>query len=392
MSRDRAQTIRLIAVAVVTVATVTVANWRAAAYLLPSNEVSEPLLSRTNRIRFLAHDASNLPPPLPPPQFLLMGNSHTYTLPGIHRGEGLRINAMTTRRILLDELMDRLDGAHPATIGSYYLLAYPNFLPYEMLTRVAQLYLHGYKPDLVAIGITWRNIARDSQLRYAVRLVYREHGFAEAFLKMLNDPAVHAHESLFNAIEADARRVKTDEQQERVQSDADRLDSKLTDWIGQHLTLLGDSANLRANVQLDYIDPLQNAIVDRVHKAYDYDLVEPDYQFNLNCLRALLRLFHSRGAQVICYLAPQRSDVPPLMDPTREEKFNEQLKRETEPLGAIVLDARHVVPNEYWGWEYDSPDRSHFTEPGHQRLAEFLADEIERRHLWPPATARKNEQ
>ena len=30
------------------------------------------------------------------------------------------------------------------------------------------------------------------------------------------------------------------------------------------------------------------------------------------------------------------------------------------------------MPNEYWGWVGESPDRSHFTEPGHQRLARFL--------------------
>ena len=114
-----------------------------------------------------------------------------------------------------------------------------------------------------------------------------------------------------------------------------------------------------------------------MHKAYDYDVVEADYRFNVNCLRALLRLLHSRGSQVVCYFAPERSDVPPLMDPAGEQKFNEQFEREAAELGVVVLDARHVVPNEYWGWEYDSPDRSHFTEPGHQRLAKFLADEIE---------------
>jgi len=384
MNRDRAQTIRLIAVAVATVLTVAAANWRATAYLSPLNGASEPLLKRPDRVQFLPHDPLNLPPPLPPPEFLLLGNSHTYMLPGVNRGQGLRVEAMNSRRILLDELMVRLEQAHPEPVGSYYLLAYPNFLPYEMLTRVAQLYQHGYRPNLVVIGITWRNVARDSQLRYAVRQVYREPGFAEAFSKVLNDPAVHAGEPVLGAIASDVRRVKADEEQERVRSDADRLDGKLADWIGQRLTLLGDSNSLRARIQLDYVDPLQNAIVDRAHKAYEYNLVEPDYQFNLDCLRVLLRLFRSRGSQVICYLAPERTDVPPLMDPAGEQRFNEQLQREAESLGAFVLDARRVVPNEYWGWEYDSPERSHFTEPGHQRLAQFLADEIERRHLWPP--------
>jgi hypothetical protein len=384
MSRDRLQTIRLIAVVVAAVVTVAVANWRATAYLFPSDAGSEPLLNRSDRIRFLAHDPSNLPPPLPRPQFLLMGNSHTYTLPGLHRGEGLRIEAMNTRRILLDEIMARLDREHPVSLGSYYLLAYPNFLPYEMLARVAQLYQRGYSLDVVVIGVTWRNIARDSQLRDQLRHVYRQPGFTDAFLKMLRDPAVDANAAVRDAAAADGRRVEADQEQERVQSDADELDGKLTDWIGKRLTLLGDSGSIRARVQLDYVDPLQDSIADRVHRAYKYDLIEPDYRFNLSCLRALLRLFRSHGSQVVCYLAPQRSDLPPLMDPAAEQTFNEQLQREAAALGVVVLDARHVVPNEFWGWEYASPEGSHFTEPGHQRLAQFLADEIERRHLWPP--------
>lgn len=384
MNRRRVQTIRLMAVAFFAVATVVVANWRATAYLSVSNEANEVPLNRPERIRFLAHDPANLPPPLSAPQFLLIGNSHTYTLPGLHQGDGLRIGAMMTRRILLDEIMDRFEQTNPKPAGSYYLLAYPNFLPYEMLTRVAQLYQRGYRPDVVVIGITWRNIARDSQLRYAVRQIYRQPGFTVDFLEMLNEPAVHADEAIVAAVRADLRRVEADEQKERVLSSADALDSDITDWIGERLTLLGDSGSLRARVQLDYIDPLQNAVVDRVHKAYDYDVVEADYRFNLSCLRALLRLFHSRGAQVVCYLAPERSDVPPLMDPAGEQRFNEHLEHEATALGVIVLDARHVVPNQDWGWEYDSPDRSHFIEPGHQLLAKFLADEIERRQLWPP--------
>jgi len=384
MSRNRAHTIRLIAIVVAAVATVAVANRFATVYLASSSTAGAPLLLRSDRIQFFVDGPLNPPSPPPPPQLLLMGNSHTFTLPGIKRGQGLRVDALSHCRFLLDELADRLDRKHPKSLGSYYLLAYPNFLPYEMLTCVSQLYQRGYQPDVAAIGITWRNIARDSQLRHSIRQKYRLGGFAEAFSKMMEDPAVQAGAPIFNAIAADKRRIQTDEEKERVRSDADRLDGKLTDWVAQGLTLLGGSGNLRAYIQMDFIDSLQNAIIDRVHRSYEYDLIDTDYQFNWICLRALMRLLRSRGSQVILYLAPQRTDVPPILDPAGEQKFNEQLRREAAALGVIVLDARHVVPNQYWGWEHDSPDRSHFTEPGHQLLGQFLADEIERRHLWPP--------
>ncbi len=375
--------IRLSLIVAVAAATVAIANWRAKAYLA-SNESNEPPLMRSDRIQFLPRDPASLPAPLPAPQLLLVGNSHTYTLPGLHRGEGLRIGASVSRRILLDELADRLQRRYPTPNGSYTMLSYPNFLPYEMLTRVAQLYQHGYKPNLTVIGITWRNIARDSQLRDSIRQVYREPRFADKLSAMMNEPAVHARDPVLKAIAADARRIESDVERDRTRSDADKLDARITDWVKDRLTLLGRSDDIRARLQLDVVDPLQNAVVDRVHRAYDYDAIQDDYRFNMDCLRTLLRLLRSRGSQVICYLAPERSDVPPLLDPAGERKFNELLKHEAEAIGVVVVDARQVVPNEYWGWEYASPDRSHFTEPGHQRLAQFLFDEINERHLWPP--------
>jgi hypothetical protein len=375
--------VRLLAIVGFAMATIAIANHCASKYLA-SNELTETPLKRSDRIQFLPHDPANLPPPLPPPQLLLIGNSHTYTLPGLNRSQGLRIGAMVSRRILLDELAARLDEANPKTIGSFSQLAYPNFLPYEMLTRVAQLYQHSYKPRLTVIGITWRNVAHDSQVRDEIRQIYRQRAFADAFLNMLKTPAVGASPAVLNAVAADRRRVEIELEKERVRSDADKLDKTMTEWVSDRVLLLGSSADIRARLQLDVMDPIQNAIVERRHKKFDYDLIESDYRFNLDCLNVLLRLLKSNGSQVICYLAPQRTDVPSLMDPAGEEKFNEQLQRETAETGAVVVDARHVVPNEYWGWEYASPDRSHFTEPGHQRLAQFLFEEIERRHLWPP--------
>ena len=166
---------RLTMIVVVASATIAIANWGAKAYLA-SSEWTEPPLVRSDRIQFLPHDTAKLPAPLPAPQLLLIGNSHTYTLPGLHRGEGLRIGASVSRRILLDELADRLQRRYPTPVGSYTMLSYPNFLPYEMLTRVVQLYEHGYRPSLTVIGITWRNVARDSQLRDAIRQTFPRAG------------------------------------------------------------------------------------------------------------------------------------------------------------------------------------------------------------------------
>jgi hypothetical protein len=54
------------------------------------------------------------------------------------------------------------------------LLAYPNFLPFEMLIRMGQFLEHGHRPKIVILGLTWRNLARDSNLRAQVAEAFRD--------------------------------------------------------------------------------------------------------------------------------------------------------------------------------------------------------------------------
>src|SRR5207247_947692 len=80
------------------------------------------------------------------------------------------------------------------------------------------------------------------------------------------------------------------------------------------------------------------------------------------------------GAAVVVYLAPERSDLPPLMAREPQRAFVERLRRFLDDNAAFLIDARDAVPAEYWGWEQDVPDRSHFTEPGHRLLARRLVE------------------
>jgi hypothetical protein len=212
--------------------------------------------------------------------------------------------------------------------------------------------------------------------------MYGDRPFCDAFERMLAESRVAAAPDVLAEVAAQRRRIEHDEEQERLKSDADRIDEALTDWAGSRLNLMRNSANLRAYLFRTMTDRVQVAWGQRTSIKYTYDLVEHDYAFNLQCLRALLRLLRAQGTTVVCYYAPERSDLPLLMDPKLQNDFVAAFNREAAELGIIVLDARAVVPSEYWGWEGDSPDRSHFTEPGHQRLAQFLCDEGVRRAVW----------
>ena len=66
----------------------------------------------------------------------ILGNSQTYTVASRTPGVPLEDRAAG---IAIDELAACVDREYPETHANFYLLAYPNFLPFEMLTRVGHL-------------------------------------------------------------------------------------------------------------------------------------------------------------------------------------------------------------------------------------------------------------
>ncbi|MBI3837586.1 MAG: SGNH/GDSL hydrolase family protein [Planctomycetia bacterium] len=358
---------------------VTLAEWGSSRLVTETPGDVTGQTHRPENVLILLKDPARLPPPKQERSVWILGNSHTYALPGTKQGDALRTDEAG---ILIDELAARVGRQFPDSRTNFYLLSYPNFLPFEILTRVGHLLQRGHRPTIVVLGLTWRNIARDSQLRHEIYAAYRDAEFDGAFEAMLGDAKIQADPDIVKEVRAQRMQVEHDEQIERLRSDSDRIDESLTTWIGSRLTLMGKSAELRAQIFRTLTDRVQRLWDDRESVKYSYDLVEHDYAFNVKCLRAVVRLLKEHGATVLCYYAPERSDLPPLMDPDRQNEFIAQFDGETDQLGITVLDARRVVPNEYWGWVGDSPDRSHFTEPGHQRLAQFLWDEALRRSTW----------
>lgn len=375
-ARDRARLLVIVGTALAVVALAEWASSRIVTPEAPAETTTGP--QRPANVQFVPKSPAELPPPENKPSVWVIGNSHTYSLPGLKQGEPLRVDSAG---ILVDELAARYTQAHPNADANFYLLSYPNFLGFEMLTRVGDLLYHGYRPQIVFLGLTWRNIARDTQLRHQVYTAYRDAEFVDAFEAMLNDPKVHASDNILDQIAEQRRRVAHEAEAERMRSDSDHIDQQMTTWAADHLTLMGKSADLRAQIYRVLTERVQTVWDDRTTVKYTYDLVESDYAFNYKCLLATLRLLTSHGAKVVCYYAPERDDLPPLLDPVKQEEFFERFGKDAAELGVTVVDARRVVPNEYWGWVGDSPDRSHFTEPGHQRLSQFLLEAADRAGL-----------
>lgn len=370
---------RLIVVVATAALVLLAAEWGSSRLVSESPAEVAPEIKRPDNVTIVLKDPAKLPRVADEPSVWLFGNSHTYALPGLKQGDPLRTNA---EGILIDELAARVAQNYPDLRAGFYLLSYPNFLPFEILTRVGHLLDKGQRPTIVFLGLTWRNIARDSRLRHEVYLAYRDKAFVEDFAAMLADPKIHADSEILEEVRAQRTQVEHDEQLERLRSDSDRLDEMLTAWVSERSTLMGKSADLRAHIYRTMTDRVQRLWDDRQSVKYSYDLVEHDYRFNVECLRTAVRLLRQQGATVFCYYAPERDDLPPLMDPERQNEFIDEFNREADQLGITVLDARRIVPNEYWGWVDESPDRSHFTEPGHQRLSQFLLEEAAKRSAW----------
>src|SRR5262249_45277395 len=185
------------------------------------------------------------------------------------------------------------------------------------------------------------------------------------------------------AIDAEQREAAFEDEAARTRSDADRLDEALSAWVGRRVALSGRSADLRARIYRSIAFAIDDVLAHRGGSPeYAYDVIETDLLFNLACRRALLRLLHAQHARVVIYQAPQRTDLPPMADPLREEQVMGELLAEARADGAVTLDARHVVPNDQWGWERETPDRSHFRPPGHELLGRFLAEGIARAGVW----------
>ena len=326
--------------------------------------------TREADVVILSHDPANDPTPEPGASLLLVGNSHTYALPGLARGQILRGDPGST---LIDELERELVAQNPRRkAATFYRLANPNLLPIEMLVRVAALQQRGLSPSVTVVGLTWRNVARDASMRSEIRRVLSDEAMARALFARLRSAAADAAviEALESAIREDARTTA----ENRQRGWADRTDERLQHNIGEQVTLIGRSPDIRADVYRRFAYALDFALEGQRSQTWTYDVVEQDRALNMKCLETLIRLTRSSGSQMVLYFAPERTDFPPLMNPTLADAFRRDVRVLADRYGAVVIDARNAVPNQYWGWEQDTADRSHFTEPGHAALANLLAN------------------
>jgi hypothetical protein len=366
----------LIVYLITLVATVAAANFAVVWFLAPI--AKEKQVERQDKAVLVEFKRVAPGPVQPDPVVLLMGNSHTYAVPGMDPSASMQVDQ---EDIFIKGVEERFRQEPSHRKVQFHLIARPNFLPLEMLIRAERMYLDGEAPRVVILGLTWRNIARDSQVRSELQSLFRDPTFAEQVEESLHSLPNLASQDILAALDSEQRRARVKEERDRQKSDCDRFDEVLYDRIGPHLPLLGRGTDVRTQLYR-LMFGLQDSWARRERSKYAYDLIETDYALNRDCLWALLELFHQHGAQVVCYLAPERHDLQPLVDPAQEVPFDEMLRAHLAAIDGLLLDARQIVPDEWWGWENGTPDRSHFSTSGHALMAEFLFRELSQRGVW----------
>lgn len=346
-----------------------------------------PTISSRPTTRIVISKFPRRPPPAAPAEagvVLLVGNSHTYTLPGLKEGDPLRPDPGAT---LLDELGRNFDewqrqlpeAARRSVM--IYRLSQPNFLPVEMLVHFAALRYHGLRPNIVVQGMTYRNIARGAQLRYEIREFLGDDGFREWLFARLSDAG--ASDDLIRAVKTEVALLDGSSGTESLVSHADAFNASINDAVGPYVTLVGKSSEIRQRIYQrlnhEIFTPFQTVLS---RGGYNYDVIEDDLKLNLAALEVFIRWLAADEITLLAYSAPERNDLPPLIDPRNKVKVMTALQEAIENQGGVFADATDVVPAEFWGWVEQAPDRSHFTEPGHQRLGAFIVREGERRGAW----------
>ena len=292
------------------------------------------------------------------PTVLVMGSSQLYCVPADRRGEvGLEDSAGSTVDALASTWGDE------RVVWERYAL--PILLPSEIIALAGRRVTNGDPPALVIVEINWDAIAHYRHFRMGDLIA--DPSFEAALLARLRRSGAHSSiiESLHNYAE-DARRAP--HSSPRV---VDRGEQIVAEFVRTHgLSILGN-LQIQEGLQRGLFEPIF-ALLGRGSRLTAYELVPQNLEFNLQALRALARLLQAEHIPLLAYRVPERTSLPPPTERDGAPEALANLTRDLEKSGAVVLDLHAIMPERFWGWRGQVPDRYHFSVPGHARLAEAL--------------------
>ena len=259
------------------------AEWASSRLASDVPGTSDAQSQRAENVVVLPKDPACVPPPNGKPEVWVVGNSHTYSLPGSRPGYPLRTDL---DGVLIDELALRVAANYSYIHADFYLLAYPNFLPFEMLTRVGYLLDHGYRPKIVFLGLTCAILLaiRGHVTKSTPPIVMRRS--PTAFNSRSLTLPLSADEDVLKEIAAQQVQARHDDEVERLKSDSDRVD-ELAHRVGSRAAdVIWKSAELRGGIFFRHPDRPRQRVMGwtRTTVKYSDHLVAADFEFNVKRL------------------------------------------------------------------------------------------------------------
>lgn len=322
--------------------------------------------------------------PSPPSAVLLMGNSHTYGLPALKKGNYLR-DYERIKGTVGDELAGRLDQRFGADAVTVIRLACPNYVPLEMLIGYEYLRYRGIRPQVVVLGWSWPNFSRTREVRPELYSALRDRQFVSFLDAQLSAPALSAGAGLLTPLREEESLAGRSEVSAHAFSLADMLDSKFVDLLDRQVPVVEKSASIQVRIMRGTVIPFEDYFARSLGKeGFLYPVVPDALRFNISCMKTMLRAMRADGARVLIYYAPTRGDIPTNFDEHGLDDFKKEMASFAKGLDFPIIDASRVVPDDAWGWEGFLPDRVHFMEAGHRRLAALLWQSGLDGHVWDP--------
>jgi hypothetical protein len=155
------------------------------------------------------------------------------------------------------------------------------------------------------------------------------------------------------------------------------LEEMLNRALGRVFPLWSERGDLRTRMYVDLYF-LRNAILGIKPNSLR-KLIRPRYIRNMQALDALMTSMNRAHVPIIAYIAPVRSDMPTLYDPTEYAAWKDEIGRLCAEHGAELLNLETLVPGQYWGrTNGDWIDFMHFRGEGHQILARAMLPALRR--------------
>lgn len=289
------------------------------------------------------------------PVLLLSSNSQDFAINSPKPGDDI-----------VHQFMNR-DFKHAGMNCRVFLLAMPNITPEEMYVQALEAAALPVRHTIIILGIGLQ-IMRHSGIRPSIRRL-----LARPSIRLLAEKSLS-----WRGDKEAAMQIRAD--MKRLQNSRPRNDMRqhITVYLRRVVPVFNYGPSVRG-LLLGWVWEFKNWVF-RIHSYTKRSLVAQYYRQNLEFLDMAFKILRSHGYIVLAYIQPTNPKVNPWL-PRDEMEFSRDLRVLCRKWNVVYRNYYRLVPASAWGVTTTAgfgvePDFVHFKEPGHEKLAEKLAQDV----------------